>query len=134
MHDRGRFRVAWRPGDMSSRLAISSALCAVSMGLMACQALSLVTGEDEGAKMRGRQTAEQRCAACHAVGQFGTSPRAEAPTFAEVRRRYRSPALLRELEASDAVGHYGMPVVSTSAAEREDLAAYIESLERRPTR
>jgi mono/diheme cytochrome c family protein len=119
---------------MSSRLAISSALCAISIGLVACQAFSLVTGEDEGARMRGRQTAEERCAACHAVGKSATSPRAGAPTFADLRRRYTSPALLRELEASDAVGHYGMPVVPTSAAEREDLAAYVESLERRPAR
>jgi mono/diheme cytochrome c family protein len=119
---------------MSSRLAIASALMAVSLGLAACQAISLITGEDEGASMRGRETAQQRCAGCHAVLKSGTSPRAGAPTFAEVRRRYASPALIRELEASDVVGHYGMPIIHTSAAERQDLAAYIESLERRPTR
>lgn len=94
----------------------------------------MVTGEDEGARMRGRETAENRCAGCHAVGRSGTSPRVDAPTFADLRRRYRSPALLRELEASDQVGHYGMPIVQTSATERADLAAYVESLLRRPTR
>ena len=41
---------------------------------------------------------------------------AGAPAFADLQRRYTAPGLLRELEASDAVGHYGMPVVSTSAA------------------
>ena len=119
---------------MSSRFAISSVLCAVLIGVAACQAISLVTGEDEGAKMRGHETAEKRCAGCHAVGRSGTSPRADAPTFADFRRRYTSPALLRELEASDVVGHYSMPIVSTSAAERADLVAYVESLRRRPTR
>ncbi len=119
---------------MSSRLAISSALLAAAFGLTACQALSLVTGEDEGAKIRGRQTAEQHCAACHAVGKSGTSPRPGAPTFADLSRRYAAPGLIRELEASSAVGHYGMPVVTTSAAEREDLAAYVQSLKGWPRR
>ncbi len=116
---------------VSSRFALASALCAASMGLTACQALSLVTGEDEGAPMRGRQTAEKRCAACHAVGRSGISPRIDAPSFGDLSRRYASPALLRELEASNEVGHYGMPVVPTSAAEREDIAAYVRSLQRR---
>ena len=117
-----------------SRAARSAALLAAALGLTACQALSLVTGEDEGAKIRGRQTAEQRCAACHAVGKSGISPRAGAQTFAELKRRYTAPGRIRELEASSAVGHYGMPVVTTSAAEREDLAAYIQSLNRWPPR
>ncbi len=39
----------------------------------------------------------------------------------EMIGRGASPALLRELEASDAVGHYSMPVVPTSAAEHDDL-------------
>lgn len=117
-----------------SRFAFSAALCALLIGAAGCQTISLVTGEDEGARMRGRETAENRCAGCHAVGRSGTSPRIDAPTFADLRRRYRSPALLRELEASDQVGHYGMPITPTSAAERADLAAYVESLRRRSTR
>ena len=117
---------------MISRLTIPTALFAAALGLTACQAISLFTGEDEGAKIRGRQTAEGRCAACHAVGKSKVSPRAGAPAFADLQRRYTAPGLLRELEASDAVGHYGMPVVSTSAAEREGLVAYIRSLDRGP--
>jgi len=117
-----------------SHFAISSALCALLLGVAACQTLSLVTGEDEGAKMRGRETAQNRCAGCHAVGRSGTSPRVDAPTFVDLRRRYSSPALLRELEASNLVGHYGMPITPTSAAERAGLVAYVESLQRRPKR
>lgn len=119
---------------MSSRLAISSVLFVAALGLTACQVFSVVTGEDEGAKIRGRQTAEQRCAACHAVGKSQTSPRAGASTFVDLSRRYTAPGLIRELEASSAVGHYGMPIVTTSAVEREDLAAYVQSLRGWPRR
>lgn len=119
---------------MNARFAVPLSLCAVAVLLTGCQVMSAVTGEDEGAKRRGLQTAEKRCAACHAVGKSGTSPRGGAPPFVELARRYASPALLRELEASDAVGHYGMPVVSTSAAERADLAAYVRTLGKRSSR
>ncbi len=115
---------------MTSRLLASAALFAAALGLTACQALSAITGEDEGARMRGRETAEQRCAVCHAIGKSKTSPRAGAPAFTELKRRYSATGLLWELEASAAVGHYGMPVVTTSAKEREDLAAYVRSLGR----
>lgn len=89
---------------------------------------AFIRGEDVAKISRGETFAQAHCATCHAVDRGSASPRADAPPFVVLARRYRQDSLVWELEASATVGHYGMPVVSTQAADREALAAYVLGL------
>ncbi len=78
----------------------------------------------------GQRIAEQRCAACHAVGPTGASPRAGAPAFRDLHRRYPVDQLAESLAEGIVTGHPDMPVFTFDRAEIEDFLAYLRSLER----
>jgi cytochrome c len=92
------------------------------------------------AVISGRMIAERSCGACHSTSDT-PSRLADAPPFRELHRRYHSrgglEALLSEgmltpevsLEEGVLPGHPRMPMVALTAGEREDLAAYLRSLE-----
>jgi cytochrome c len=114
---------------MTSRPLIIQAIIAAALAASGCASMvNEIAGEDVGAITRGRHLAEQRCATCHAITAEGASPRTEAPTFGEIKQDYMASGLGWELEASSAVGHYDMPPTPTTAPERRDLVAYVESL------
>lgn len=99
--------------------------------LPGCSSLpAALGGEDMSSVGRGRAFAERQCAHCHAITPDGTSPRSDAPSFAAVRLRYNALSLMREFEAIEEVGHYGMPPLHTEVSDRRDLIDYIESLGR----
>jgi len=108
---------------------VKLAVLAPSLALLAgCATFADTGGGDVSSVFRGQSFAQRACSQCHAVGRSGESPQATAPAFGSIRMRYTGPTLIRELEAIDAVGHYGMPPVATQPGDRRDLAAYIESL------
>jgi cytochrome c len=114
---------------MTPRPLMIQAVIAAALGASGCAAaLNEIAGEDVGAITRGRHLAEQRCAICHAITAEGVSPRSEALTFGEIKQGYMPSGLGWELEASSEVGHYDMPPPPTTASERRDLVAYVESL------
>lgn len=78
----------------------------------------------------GQRLAEQRCAACHAVGRTGASPRAAAPTLRDLHRRYPVDQLAESLAEGIVTGHPDMPAFTFDRAEIEDFLAYLRSLER----
>jgi mono/diheme cytochrome c family protein len=84
---------------------------------------------DAGAE-RGEQIAARECARCHATDKTSPSPRASAPPFRDIRRRYNALSLSREFVTIGQVGHYEMPPTPISRSEGEDLIAFIESLGR----
>jgi cytochrome c len=78
----------------------------------------------------GQRLAEQRCASCHAVGRTGASPRAAAPAFRDLHRRYPVDQLAEALAEGIVTGHPDMPAFTFDRAEIEDFLAYLRSLER----
>ena len=100
-------------------------IAAAAVSLFAAGATGPVglPGVDSGAHI-----AQMRCAACHAVGPQGASPRLGAPPFGAIRMRYNSLSLERELARISKQGHYDMRPLAINPDEAADLAAYIESL------
>jgi len=78
---------------------------------------------------RGLQFVTRSCAGCHAVNGAGHSANAVAPPFASVRMRHTSIGLERSLAQIAREGHGEMPPIYMTAAEMQDIVAYIESLE-----
>lgn len=78
---------------------------------------------------RGMQFVTRSCAGCHAVNGSGHSANAVAPPFASVRMRHTSIGLERSLAQIAREGHGEMPPIYMTAAEVQDIVAYIESLE-----
>ena len=77
---------------------------------------------------QGAQLVEQRCSACHAVGETGDSPYAPAPPFREVVQRY-DPEVLGEAFAEGVVtAHPEMPSFQLQPDEIEALTAYLDEL------
>ena len=79
---------------------------------------------------QGAALAEARCAACHAIGRTGASPRAGAPAFRDLHRRYPVEQLAESLAEGIVTGHPDMPEQAFGAAEVEALIAYLRGLER----
>lgn len=76
----------------------------------------------------GRDIAEAECAACHAVGPYGESPNAAAPTFRTVLSRYDADVLEQELIEGIRVTH-PMPDFQFNPQGTDALIAYLESIQ-----
>lgn len=76
----------------------------------------------------GRDIAEAQCAACHAVGEYGESPVAEAPTFPTVLSRYRADVLEEELIQGIQVNHQ-MPGFQFNPHGADALIAYLQTIQ-----
>jgi len=81
-----------------------------------------------GSPARGGDFARRECSGCHTVRGDSVSPKAGAPTFEDIARRYADYRLDWELEAITQVGHYSMPAKAMSKADIADVTAYIRSL------
>ena len=82
-----------------------------------------------GSVERGREIATVACADCHAIGRTGDSPRAEAPRFRELGRKYPVESLEEALAEGVVVGHPGMPQVKMSEADIGAFLAYLASIQ-----
>jgi mono/diheme cytochrome c family protein len=104
--------------------------------LAACSALdpadappAPIVGSHAGDPERGLAYAREACAACHAVAADETlSPLPDAPPFGEIARMpgMTSLALTAWLQSS----HEQMPNFIVAPERIDDLAAYLESLDR----
>ena len=81
------------------------------------------------AAKRGREIAEAACADCHAIGPTGASPKAEAPLFRELGRKYPVESLEEALAEGVVVGHPGMPQVKMNEADIGAFLAYLKSIQ-----
>jgi mono/diheme cytochrome c family protein len=77
---------------------------------------------------RGARIAERVCAGCHAVGIVGDSRNPAAPPFREIRIRYNTISLERELTRIRQEGHFEMRPMDINPADVPEIAAYIESM------
>ncbi|MBX3502502.1 MAG: c-type cytochrome [Alphaproteobacteria bacterium] len=92
--------------------------------------LAAVPAQGQTAVQRGRAVAEQRCAACHAVGAEQTvSPLAAAASFSRVAA---TPGMTElALQAMLQTSHQRMPNLILDADDMRDVIAYILSLAKR---
>jgi mono/diheme cytochrome c family protein len=77
----------------------------------------------------GQRLAEAHCAACHAIGRTGASPRPPAPPLRDLHRRYPVDQLAEALAEGIVTGHPEMPEVSFDRAQIEAFLAYLRALE-----
>ena len=78
----------------------------------------------------GQQLVQARCAACHAIGPTGASPRPNAPPFRDLHKHYPVDQLAEALAEGIVTGHPDMPVVAFDEAQVASVVAYLRSLER----
>ncbi len=111
-------------------LAVTLAACAAPVPAPDPNAISVGT---ELANMAedGRAIAEAECAVCHAVGEYGGSPNAMAPTFRTLLSRYRVEVLEEELINGIRVAH-PMPDFQFNPQSTDALIVYLQSIQEAP--
>ena len=78
---------------------------------------------------KGRVIAQIHCAGCHAIGRTGASPRAAAPPFRDLHRRYPVESLQESLAEGILSGHPAMPQFVFFPGDIENFIAYLKALE-----
>ncbi len=96
---------------------------------MTVTGVSTAGASEDEAVTRGRRIAEAGCSPCHAIGKSGTSPKAEAPLFRELGRKYPVEQLEETLAEGVVVGHPGMPQVKMREGEIASFIAYLKSIQ-----
>jgi len=77
----------------------------------------------------GRQFAERNCARCHAIGQTGGSPLAEAPPFRTFEKRWPLENIEEALAEGIDVGHADMPEFELTPRQIRDFIGYLETIQ-----
>ena len=75
----------------------------------------------------GRDLAQRRCASCHAIDLVGSSPRAKAPAFRDLYKRYPVEGLRRAFTEGLEVAH-PMPRFRLDPADIDALLDYLKCL------
>lgn len=107
-------------------------LLAVLIASMAASACSTTPAPDTnyaGDPINGQRMAQDLCAACHAVGATGDSPRADAPPLHTVLAGYPADQLTADLQSAKHIAFLRMPQFHLGDNGGADLVAYIESLQ-----
>lgn len=113
------------PTRLIRRQLAVALVAAATGGLIATPALS-----DEAADIAaGKKIAETYCAACHAVGTDGDSPRAEAPRFRELGQRFPIENLEESLAEGIMTGHPDMPQFEMTPDEIGVFLTYLNSIQ-----
>jgi mono/diheme cytochrome c family protein len=107
--------------------ALLLGLAPLLAGCAAAQADASADVPNGAAIERGHHTAEVQCAQCHQIGPAGESPNPMAPAFRNIRMRYNFIGFKKRFAEMQADGHYEMPGFNISAADADDIAAYIDS-------
>ncbi|MFO1172819.1 MAG: cytochrome c [Hyphomicrobiaceae bacterium] len=77
----------------------------------------------------GKKIAETYCAACHAVGTDGDSPREGAPRFRELGQRFPIENLEESLAEGIMTGHPDMPQFEMTPEEIGVFLTYLNSIQ-----
>lgn len=78
----------------------------------------------------GREIARVPCGRRHAADASAVSPRADAPPFRTILRRYRQDVLTEELINGIKIGHPDMSTFAMNPQGVDDLIAYLRTLDR----
>jgi len=79
------------------------------------------------ARQRGHDFAVKRCSGCHTVG-LDDGGASEGPAFRTLAKRYSASGLEQRFAEVSAHGFDGMPPVTITRREAEDLIAYFNTL------
>lgn len=97
--------------------------------LVAGPSVGIASAGEREMMARGARIARHACSSCHAIGPTGDSPKAEAPRFRELGRRYPVESLEEALAEGVVVGHPGMPQVKMTAREIEAFIAWLKTIQ-----
>lgn len=111
-------------------MGLAAAACAQAPGPVAPPS-PVESPRPAGSISAGLRMSELVCAQCHAIGQSGESPVAEAPAFRRLAERYPVTLLEEAFAEGLLTGHPAMPEFRFSESEIEDLLAYIQSIQER---
>jgi cytochrome c len=78
---------------------------------------------------RGRALVTEKCASCHAVERRGASPRADAPAFRTIGRRYPVEALEEALGEGILSGHPDMPEFVFNGEDVGAIISYLKAIQ-----
>lgn len=105
------------------------------MRLVLLVIVTLVCGpacaQEPASLRRGEALLANHCSSCHAVGRVGASPRADAPVFRTLGRKYPIETLEEALAEGLMSGHPDMPEFSFDAADVGAIIAYLKSIQER---
>jgi mono/diheme cytochrome c family protein len=87
--------------------------------------------DDEAQVKRGEALVTKLCAPCHAVGRTGTSPRAEAPAFRTLGKRYKIESLEEALGEGLISGHPDMPEFRFEPDDIGAVIVFLKSIQER---
>jgi cytochrome c len=79
---------------------------------------------------RGEAIARASCAPCHAIGEMDESPRPGAPPLRGLARDYPVGDLIAAIGEGASTGHPEMPRFRLRLRNRQDLVAYVRSIQR----
>ena len=103
------------------------------VAVAAAMFLAVLARADEAADVTaGQKIAETYCAACHAIGPDGDSPRTEAPRFRELGQRFPIENLEESLAEGIMTGHPDMPQFEMTPDEIGVFLAYLNSVQVKP--
>jgi cytochrome c len=88
--------------------------------------------QDNAANLkRGEALLSKNCAACHATGRTGYSPRTAAPPFRTLGTKYPVESLEEALGEGIVSGHPDMPEFKFDAPDVGAIIAYLKSIQSR---
>jgi cytochrome c len=88
-----------------------------------------VEPDDKVLQDQGHALVTKNCAPCHAVEVLGTSPRADAPAFRLLGRRYPVESLEEALGEGIISGHPDMPEFIFTGEDVGAIIAYLKSIQ-----
>jgi mono/diheme cytochrome c family protein len=88
-------------------------------------------GAQEHQRQRGQELLAANCSRCHAVGRTGSSPRADAPAFRTLSRKYPIEWLAEALAEGLYVGHPDMPEFAFEPRDVGAILDYLNSIQER---
>lgn len=112
-------------GKLASLLAVMAAAMAAS----GCATTPAPDTSYVGDPANGQRMAQDLCAACHAIGATGDSPRPEAPPLRTVLAGYPADQLAADLQGAKHIAFLRMPQFHLGDNGGADLVAYIGTLE-----
>ena len=95
------------------------------VGLCGLQALAA----EKDLTNKGEVIVRENCARCHATGETGVSPVAEAPPFRTLSEKYPVESLAESLAEGIVSGHPDMPIFVFGPHDVDAIIAYLEAIQ-----
>ena len=87
---------------------------------------------DKDLTAKGKSLVTDNCSRCHAIGNEGDSPHAEAPAFRTLSHKYPVENLAESLAEGIVAGHPDMPIFVFSPQDVEAIIDDLQSIQPSP--